>query len=199
MSNYFYNNGAIHNDHHKEMTVNVSGKADMAALMNTFWAVDVEEVEEIEEVENIKDESELDVPENCEQEIPPVEFPFTEVQMKASGIKTHPDVVLALMKKMQPQCTQQVDWLSFYTVLFRRQWVEKNLSAFCRMVNELFGVKLDNHSLSKDLSKNSIDYTFWTSGDQRILRRKRLAEEFDQCLTDYFKHGREEVMKGVRG
>jgi hypothetical protein len=30
------------------------------------------------------------------------------------------------------------------------------------------------------------------------MRRKRLAQEFDQHLTEYFKRGREEVMKGVR-
>ncbi|MBR3897140.1 MAG: hypothetical protein IKJ42_09075 [Bacteroidaceae bacterium] len=32
----------------------------------------------------------------------------------------------------------------------------------------------------------------------RTLRRKRLAEEFDRRLTEYFKRGREEVMKDVR-
>ena len=47
MSNYTYADGAIHNDHHKEMTINVSGKTDIAALMKAFMADDAEEVEEI--------------------------------------------------------------------------------------------------------------------------------------------------------
>lgn len=47
MSNYTYADGAIHNDHHKEMTINVSGKTDIAALMKAFMAEDAEEVEEI--------------------------------------------------------------------------------------------------------------------------------------------------------
>ena len=49
MSNYTYADGAIHNDHHKEMTINVSGKTDMAALIKAFMADDAEEVEEVQE------------------------------------------------------------------------------------------------------------------------------------------------------
>ena len=47
MSNYTYADGAIHNDHHKEMTINVSGKTDIAALMKAFMADDAEVVEEV--------------------------------------------------------------------------------------------------------------------------------------------------------
>lgn len=45
MSNYNYADGATHNDHHKEMTINVSGKTDIAALMKAFMADDAEEAE----------------------------------------------------------------------------------------------------------------------------------------------------------
>ena len=47
MSKYYYAEGAVHHDHHKEMTVNVSGKADIAALMKAFMAEDIEDVEEL--------------------------------------------------------------------------------------------------------------------------------------------------------
>lgn len=47
MSTYIYEDGAKHNDHHKEMTVNVSGKTDIAALMKAFMAEDAEEAEEV--------------------------------------------------------------------------------------------------------------------------------------------------------
>ena len=49
MSNYTYADGAIHNDHHKEMTINVSGKTDIAALMKAFMADDAEVMEEVQE------------------------------------------------------------------------------------------------------------------------------------------------------
>ena len=49
MSNYTYADGAIHNDHHKEMTINVSGKTDITALMKAFMADDAEVMEEVQE------------------------------------------------------------------------------------------------------------------------------------------------------
>ena len=52
MSTYIYEDGANHYDHHKEMTINVSDKADIAALVKAFMADDAEEVEEVEEVQD---------------------------------------------------------------------------------------------------------------------------------------------------
>ena len=49
MSKYYYADGATHHDHHKEMTINVSGKTDIAALMKAFMAEDAEVVEEVQE------------------------------------------------------------------------------------------------------------------------------------------------------
>lgn len=124
--------------------------------------------------------------------------PFTEAQQKSSGIKMHPDVVLSLMREMQPQFTQKVDWLSPYSVLLRRRWVENNVSAWCRVVDELFGVKLDSRTLSTDLKNlGSADYTQWTDADKRILRRKQLATDFETRLTEYFARKRAEVMRGI--
>ena len=59
MSNYTYADGAIHNDHHKEMTINVSGKTDIAALMKAFMADDAEEVEEVQETAQLVCPAEL--------------------------------------------------------------------------------------------------------------------------------------------
>ena len=49
MSTYIYEKGANHYDHHKEMTINVSDKADIAALVKAFMADDAEEVEEVQD------------------------------------------------------------------------------------------------------------------------------------------------------
>ena len=110
-----------------------------------------------------------------------------------------PGVVLSLMREMQPLFTQKVDWLSPYSVLLRRRWVDGNVSAWCRMVDELFGVKLDARTLSTDLKNlGSADYTQWTDADKRILRRKQLATDFDTRLTEYFERKRAEVLSSVR-
>ena len=44
MSTYIYEDGATHHDHHREMSLNVSGKTDLAALMRAFMSDDAEDV-----------------------------------------------------------------------------------------------------------------------------------------------------------
>ena len=55
MSNYTYADGAIHNDHHKEMTINISGKTDIAALVKAFMADDAQDAEEVPASEQNKE------------------------------------------------------------------------------------------------------------------------------------------------
>ena len=91
-----------------------------------------------------------------------------------------------------------MDWLSPYSALLRRRWVDDNLSAWCRTVGALFGVQLDHRTLSADLRNlGSTDYTQWTDADRRIQRRKQLATDFDTRLTEYFERKRAEVMRGI--
>ena len=47
MSTYIYEDGAVHNDHHKEMTINVSDKTDIAAMVKAFMADDAQDAEEV--------------------------------------------------------------------------------------------------------------------------------------------------------
>ena len=124
--------------------------------------------------------------------------PFSESQQKESGIKMHPHVVLALMHSMRSEIDQKVDWLSFYCVLLRRRWVDDNLSAWCRMVESLFGFTLDNHALSRVLKRDGEDYSTWIDTDERILRRKQLAKKFDTRLTLYFERKRAKILESVR-
>ena len=124
---------------------------------------------------------------------------FTDEQVRASGIRLQARVVLALMTLMQPQCKQKVDWLSFYSVLLNRRWVDDNVRAWCRMVEGQFGVTLDPRTLANDLTgQGSTDYRLWTDADRRIVRRKQLAAEFEKRLTAYFERGRSAVLEGVR-
>ena len=124
---------------------------------------------------------------------------FTDEQVRASGIRLQARVVLALITLMQPQCKQKVDWLSFYSVLLNRRWVDDNVRAWCRMVEGQFGVTLDPRTLANDLTgQGSTDYRLWTDADRRIARRKQLAAEFDNRLAEYFERGRNAVLEGVR-
>ena len=49
MSKYFYADGAIHHDHHKEWTLNVTSKTDLVALMKEMMKDEVEDAMEVTE------------------------------------------------------------------------------------------------------------------------------------------------------
>ncbi len=122
---------------------------------------------------------------------------FTDEEVKGSGIRMQPRVVLALMQAMRMRCTQKIGWVSFYSVLLNRGWMEANTSAYCRMVQSLFFVQLDSHNLNKHLSLHGTDYKKWTDADKRIKAHKDLAAEFDTRLTEYFIRKRSTIMEGI--
>lgn len=144
-------------------------------------------------------EADATVEQTADEQLTALIDSFTDEQVRASGIRLQARVVLALMTLMQPQCKQKVDWLSFYSVLLNRRWVDDNVRAWCRMVEGQFGVTLDPRTLANDLtSQGSNDYRHWTDADRRIVRRKQLAAEFDNRLAEYFERGRSAVLEGVR-
>ena len=144
-------------------------------------------------------EADATVEQTADEQLTALIDSFTDEQVRASGIRLQARVVLALITLMQPQCKQKVDWLSFYSVLLNRRWVDDNVRAWCRMVEGQFGVTLDPRTLANDLTgQGSNDYRLWTDADRRIVRRKQLAAEFDNRLTEYFDKGRSAVLQGVR-
>ena len=144
-------------------------------------------------------EADTTVEQTADEQLTALIDSFTDEQVRASGIRLQARVVLALMTLMQPQCKQKVDWLSFYSVLLNRRWVDDNVRAWCRMVEGQFGVTLDPRTLANDLTgQGSTDYRLWTDADRRIVRRKQLAAEFDNRLAEYFERGRSAVLEGVK-
>ena len=144
-------------------------------------------------------EADATVEQTADEQLTALIDSFTDEQVRASGIRLQARVVLALMTLMQPQCKQKVDWLSFYSVLLNRRWVDDNVRAWCRMVEGQFGVTLDPRTLANDFTgQGSTDYRLWTDADRRIVRRKQLAAEFDNRLAEYFERGRSAVLEGVR-
>ena len=143
-------------------------------------------------------EADATVEQTADEQLTALIDSFTDEQVRASGIRLQARVVLALMTLMQPQCKQKVDWLSFYSVLLNRRWVDDNVRAWCRMVEGQFGVTLDPRTLANDLTgQGSTDYRLWTDADRRIVRRKQLAAEFDNRLAEYFERGRSAVLENL--
>lgn len=77
MSTYIYEEGAIHYDHHKEMTVNVTDKSDISALMRAFMADDAEVVGEVQEVDSMN----TDLEDTSPQPVCPVELQTQQAKM----------------------------------------------------------------------------------------------------------------------
>lgn len=53
MSKYYYEDGAIHNDHHKEITINGLNGKDTMSLLKLFMADNISDVEEVIGVDDI--------------------------------------------------------------------------------------------------------------------------------------------------
>lgn len=98
---------------------------------------------------------------------------FSEEQAKASGIKNHADIVLALIDRMQREDIPKAHWIVFYCVLLGRGWIEDNLAAFCKSMKALFGVNLDKSSLAKVRIKCGDNVHQWPE-DNKIQREKKM-------------------------
>lgn len=98
---------------------------------------------------------------------------FSEEQAKASGIKNHADIVLALIDRMQREDIPKAHWIVFYCVLLGRGWIEDNLAAFCKSMKALFGVNLDKSSLAKVRIKCGDNVDQWPE-DNKIQREKKM-------------------------
>lgn len=98
---------------------------------------------------------------------------FSQAQVKASGIRNHADIVLALIDRMQGEDIPKAHWIVFYCELVRRGWIEDNLAAFCKSMKALFGVNLDKSSLAKVRIKCGDNVDQWPE-DNKIQREKKM-------------------------
>lgn len=107
---------------------------------------------------------------------------FSEAQVKASGIKNHADIVLALIDRMQREKIPNTYWLAFFCVLSQKKWIEGNVRAFASNMNSLFNVKLDHRALSRSMKDWGNDINLWPEEDGRQRKKKAFGQEFQKCL-----------------
>ena len=107
---------------------------------------------------------------------------FSEAQVKASGIKNHADIVLALIDRMQREKIPNTYWLTFFCVLSQKKWIEGNVRAFASNMNSLFNVKLDHRALSRSMKDWGNDINLWPEEDGRQRKKKAFGQEFQKCL-----------------
>lgn len=107
---------------------------------------------------------------------------FSEAQVKASGIKNHADIVLALIDRMQGEDIPNTYWLAFFCVLLKKKWIDENVRAFASNMNSLFNVKLDHRALSRNMKDWGDDINLWPEEDGRQRKKKAFGQEFQKSL-----------------
>ena len=111
---------------------------------------------------------------------------FNDEEVRASGIAlVHARPVLAIMDRMKGKAESKSYWLGFFCVLLKRGWIEDNLGGFCTNMNKLFGLKLDNSSLTKTRNSLDLDIKTWPEDDKRIIKNKLFGLQFEAYLYFY--------------
>ena len=123
---------------------------------------------------------------------------FSEEQAKASGIKNHADIVLALIDRMQGEDIPKAHWIVFYCELVRRGWIEGNLAAFCKSMKALFDVNLDHRALSRNMKNLGDDINLWPEEDDRQRKKKAFGQDFRKMVEAYIEYKRNSILSDVQ-
>lgn len=108
--------------------------------------------------------------------------------MKASGIKEHPKIVLAIIDHMCNEKTQKSYWLTFFAVLLEKEWIDDNMNAFCISMNSLFDVNLDRTTMYKKRKEEGTDIGFWSEADVRTKKKKEFGLKFKTYIDKYLEY-----------
>lgn len=117
-----------------------------------------------------------------------LECRFSEEQVKASGIKEHPKIVLAIIDHMCNEKTQKSYWLTFFAVLLEKEWIDDNMNAFCNSMNSLFDVNLDRTTMCKKRKEEGTDIGFWSEADVRTKKKKEFGLKFKTYIEKYLEY-----------
>ncbi|MBR5541768.1 MAG: hypothetical protein IKU64_05360 [Bacteroides sp.] len=157
MSNYTYADGAIHNDHHKEMTINVSGKTDIAALMKAFMANDAEVVEEMqEEVKETSSEQTLEGIKNASRKGGRKAEPLFQEDTSTQQWATLFVEYLKLHKTFSKEIdTSKENYVSKAFVVFYGVWEKRKLVASTPNGNACYQFLLEDCALQMKAEKKT--------------------------------------------
>ncbi len=123
---------------------------------------------------------------------------FSEAQVKASGIRNHADIVLALIDWMQGEDIPKAHWIVFYCELVRRGWIEDNLAAFCKSMKALFDINLDHRALSRNMKNLGDDIDLWPEEDDRQRKKKAFGLDFRKLVEAYIEYKRNSILSDVQ-
>ena len=119
---------------------------------------------------------------------------FSEAQVKASGIKNHADIVLALIDRMQREKIPNTYWLAFFCVLSQKKWIEGNVRAFTSNMNSIFDIKLDHSALSRNMKDLGNNVNLWPEEYERQRKRKAFGQKFQKLVEAYIEYKKRSIL-----
>lgn len=119
---------------------------------------------------------------------------FSEAQVKASGIKNHADIVLALIDRMQDENIPNTYWLAFFCVLSQKKWIEGNVRAFASNMNSIFDIKLDHSALSRNMKDLGNNVNLWPEEYERQRKRKAFGQKFQKLVEAYIEYKKRSIL-----
>lgn len=157
MSTYVYEDGATHHDHHKEMTINVSGKTDISALMKAFMADDAEVVEEVQEEikETFSNQTSNEIkgtPRKGGRKAEPLFQSDASAQEWATSFVEYLKLHKAFSKVID---TTRDNYVSKAFVVFYGVWKKKNLVAYTPNGNACYQFLKENCALQMQAEKKT--------------------------------------------
>ena len=119
---------------------------------------------------------------------------FSEAQVKASGIKNHADIVLALIDRMQDENIPNTYWLAFFCVLSQKKWIEGNVRAFASNMSSIFDIKLDHSALSRNMKDLGNNVNLWPEEYERQRKRKAFGQKFQKLVEAYVEYKKRSIL-----
>lgn len=121
--------------------------------------------------------------------------PFSDVQIKLSGILKEAKVVLAVMhailkeNNLKKNKDTYIDCaIGLFAVLKQGKYWKKTTSAFTDMLRDLFDLDVNKGTVNKWINRHGSDYTQWhhdLSREENIeARRHRIASDFKKTIDD---------------
>lgn len=119
---------------------------------------------------------------------------FSEAQVKASGIRNHADIVLALIDRMQDENIPNTYWLAFFCVLSQKKWIEGNVRAFASNMSSIFDIKLDHSALSRNMKDLGNNVSLWPEEYERQRKRKAFGQKFQKLVEAYVEYKKRSIL-----
>ena len=130
-----------------------------------------------------------------------INSPFSEEQVRKSGISKEAKIVLAVINYMFNgnfrqrfgfNCSSDDFSTAIYSVLYVEGYWNKSRVDFINMIGKFFGYKINLANMNKFLERNGIDYRNWKKIKVQEVR-KEIAEKFSETILEVKKQKMEDL------